>query len=153
MARTKKTMVRKSEGPKHFIMKWMQKRGTPSHWGVEKTAQILSGNSGTEANQASSRCQQNCWFRKLPFLWQLVREILQELRFDFHLMPAMVLALQEAAEAFLFRLFEDTNSCAIHAKHITIMPKDMKLACWEFGGMSIMDGSSVYVGKNWGVIS
>ena len=41
--------------------------------------------------------------------------------------PATVLAIQEAAEAFLICLFEDTNLCAIHAKHMTIMPKDMKL--------------------------
>ena len=46
---------------------------------------------------------------------------------DMHLTPAMVLALQETAEAFLVRLFEDTNLCAIHTKHITIMPKDMNL--------------------------
>jgi len=37
-------------------------------------------------------------------------------------------ALQEAAEAYLIRLFEDTNLCAIHAKRVTIMPKDIQLA-------------------------
>ena len=36
-------------------------------------------------------------------------------------------ALQEAAEAYIFRLFEDTKLCAIHAKRVTIMPRDMKL--------------------------
>ncbi len=39
-----------------------------------------------------------------------------------------LLALQEASEAFLVGLFEDTNLCAIHAKRVTIMPKDMQLA-------------------------
>ena len=39
-----------------------------------------------------------------------------------------LLALQEASEAYLTSLFEDTNLCAIHAKRITIMPKDMQLA-------------------------
>ena len=39
-----------------------------------------------------------------------------------------VLALQEAAEAYLVGLFEDTNLCAIHAKRVTIMPKDIQLA-------------------------
>jgi histone H3 len=39
-----------------------------------------------------------------------------------------VLALQEVSEAYLIGLFEDTNLCAIHAKHVTIMPKDMMLA-------------------------
>ncbi len=41
---------------------------------------------------------------------------------------AAVLALQEAAEAYLVGLFEDTNLCAIHAKRVTIMPKDIQLA-------------------------
>ena len=39
-----------------------------------------------------------------------------------------ILALQEAAEAYLVGLFEDTNLCAIHAKRVTIMPKDVHLA-------------------------
>ena len=36
--------------------------------------------------------------------------------------------LQEAAEAYLVVLFEDTNLCTIHAKCVTIMPKDIQLA-------------------------
>jgi histone H3 len=36
--------------------------------------------------------------------------------------------LQEAAEAYLVGLFEDTQFCALHAKRVTIMPKDMQLA-------------------------
>ena len=39
-----------------------------------------------------------------------------------------VVALQEASEAYLVGLFEDTNLCAIHAKRVTIMPKDIQLA-------------------------
>ena len=39
-----------------------------------------------------------------------------------------MLALQEAAEAYLVGLFEDTNLGAIHAKRVTIMPKDIQLA-------------------------
>ena len=38
------------------------------------------------------------------------------------------LYLQEASEAYLVGLFEDTNLCAIHAKRVTIMPKDIQLA-------------------------
>lgn len=37
-------------------------------------------------------------------------------------------ALQEASEAFLVHLFEDTNLLAIHAKRVTIMQKDLQLA-------------------------
>ena len=73
--------------------------------------------------------------QELPFL-QLVREILQNIRWDIYLTLATVLALQEAAEAFLVRLFEDTNLCAIHAKRVTIMPKDMKLALRIWGDVN-----------------
>ena len=38
------------------------------------------------------------------------------------------MALQEASEAYLISLFEDANLCAIHGKHVTIMPKDIQLA-------------------------
>lgn len=46
-------------------------------------------------------------------------------------MPRNVLCFvltQEASEAYLVGLFEDTNLCAIHAKRVTIMPKDIQLA-------------------------
>lgn len=43
-------------------------------------------------------------------------------------------ALQEAAEAFLVHLFEDTNLCALHAKRVTIMQKDIQLARRIRGG-------------------
>ena len=42
--------------------------------------------------------------------------------------PSAMMAIQEAAEAYLIGLFEDSNLCAIHAKRVTIMPKDMQLA-------------------------
>jgi histone H3 len=58
----------------------------------------------------------------------LVREIAQDFKSDCHFQSTAVLALQEASEAYLIGLFEDTNLCAIHAKRITIMPKDMMLA-------------------------
>jgi histone H3 len=68
--------------------------------------------------------------RKLPFQ-RLVREIAQDLsiyRTDLRFQSSAVQALQEAAEAYLVGLFEDTNLSAIHAKRVTIMPKDMMLA-------------------------
>ena len=58
------------------------------------------------------------WISVVMFLVQT------DLRFQSH----AVLALQEAAEAYLVGLFEDTNLCAIHAKRVTIMPKDIQLA-------------------------
>ena len=64
--------------------------------------------------------------RKLPFQ-RLVREIAQQYKTDLRFKPAALIALQEAAEAYLIGIFEDANLCAIHAKRITIMPKDIKL--------------------------
>ena len=67
--------------------------------------------------------------RKLPFE-RLVRELLQEAPNGVgkRLGHGAVGALQEASEAYLVGLFEDTNLCAIHAKRVTIMPKDIQLA-------------------------
>jgi len=65
--------------------------------------------------------------RRLPFQ-RLVRELAQDFRNDLRFQSSAVLALQEASEAYLVGLFEDTNLCAIHAKRVTIMPKDILLA-------------------------
>ena len=66
---------------------------------------------------------------KLPFS-QLVCEIAQALgKTDMHFQGSTIICLQEAAEAFLVSLMEDTNLCAIHVERVTIMPKDIQLAC------------------------
>ena len=65
--------------------------------------------------------------RKLPFQ-RLVREITQDFKTDLQFQSAAILCLQEAAEAYLVRLFDDANLCAIHARRVTIMPKDIFLA-------------------------
>ena len=61
---------------------------------------------------------------KLPFQC-LVHEILQGFGVGFRVTPAMMMALQEAAEAYLVQLLEDSNLCTIHAKCITIQLKDI----------------------------
>ena len=65
--------------------------------------------------------------RKLPFQ-RLVKEISQQFVNEIRFTSLSICALQEAAEAYLVGLFEDTNMCAIHAKRVTIMPKDILLA-------------------------
>ena len=69
----------------------------------------------------------NTLLAKLPFQ-RLVREIAQNFKSELRFQSMAVYALQEAAEAYLVRLFEDTNLCAIHAKRVTITPQDMQLA-------------------------
>ncbi|GAQ92181.1 histone H3 [Klebsormidium nitens] len=74
--------------------------------------------------------------RKLPFA-RLVQEISNKLtKEDFRWAAEGLLALQEITEDFMVHLFEDTNLCAIHAKRVTVMPKDMQLARRIRGGYS-----------------
>ncbi|GFQ95304.1 histone H3.3 type 1, partial [Trichonephila clavata] len=73
------------------------------------------------------------WQPRLPGkvllpLERLVREIAQDFKTDLRFQSAAIGALQEASESYLVGLFEDTNLCAIHAKRVTIMPKDIQLA-------------------------
>ena len=65
--------------------------------------------------------------RKLPFQ-RVVREITQDIKTGLRFQSAVLLCLQEATEAYLVSLLEDSNLCAIHARRVTIMPKDIQLA-------------------------
>jgi histone H3 len=84
---------------------------------------------GTVALREIRKYQKNTelLMRKAPFQ-RLVREIACEIKSDLRMQSTALLALQEAAEAYLVGLFNDTNECALHAKRVTIMPKDMRLA-------------------------
>ena len=65
--------------------------------------------------------------RRLPFQ-RLVREIAGVFKNDVRFQSTAILALQEATEAYMVGLFEDANHCALHAKRVTIQPKDLQLA-------------------------
>ena len=60
---------------------------------------------------------------------QLVREIIQDMApsLELRVQSSAVAILQLAVEAFLIDLLEDANLCAVHTKHITIVPKDIIL--------------------------
>ena len=85
--------------------------------------------SGTQALREIRHCQKSTHLliSKSPFQ-RLVREIAGEYKTDLRFQSQAVLALQEATEAYMVGLFEDTNLCAIHAKRVTIMTKDLHLA-------------------------
>jgi histone H3 len=91
---------------------------------------------GTVALREIRRYQKNTelLLRKAPFQ-RLVREVAQSFADDLRFQSSAVAALQEAAEAYLVGLFEDTNLCALHAKRVTIMAKDMQLARRIRGGL------------------
>ena len=65
--------------------------------------------------------------RRIPFL-RLIREVAQDFKMDLRFTADATYTLQCASEDYLVRLFEDSNLCAIHAKRVTIMPKDIQLA-------------------------
>ena len=65
--------------------------------------------------------------QKLP-VSRLIREIMQDFKRDLHFQASAIAALHEAMEDYIVKLFEDTVLCCIHARHVTIMPKDMQLA-------------------------
>jgi len=128
MARTKQT-ARKSTGgkaPRKQLATKAARKSAPATGGVKKPHRYRPG---TVALREIRRYQKSTelLIRKLPFQ-RLVREIAQDFKTELRFQSSAVMALQEASEAYLVGLFEDTNLCAIHAKRVTIMPKDIQLA-------------------------
>ena len=86
------------------------------------------GRALAEIRHYQKHASHDLLIRKLPFQ-RVVREITQEVsNKDFRFQASALAALQEASEDYLVRLFEDTNICAIHARRVTILPKDIHLA-------------------------
>jgi len=132
MARTKQTARKQTTGTagkaprKQVLGNKAARFSAPATAGVKKPHRYRPG---TVALREIRKYQKSTelLIRKLPFQ-RLVREIATEFKTDLRFQSSAVLALQEASESYLVGLFEDTNLCAIHAKRVTIMPKDMQLA-------------------------
>ena len=112
------------KGPRKQLATKAARRSPPPH--VRKAHRYRPG---TVALREIRKYQKSTdlLIRKAPFQ-KLVREIVQDFRLDLRFQSTAVLALQEASEAYLIGLLEDTNLCAIHAKRVTIMPRDVLLA-------------------------
>ena len=133
MARTKQT-ARKSTGGKaprkqlstKAVRSNPRAKTAPTTGGVKRPHRYRPG---TVALREIRKYQKSTelLIRKLPFQ-RLVREIAQDFKTDLRFQSEAVLALQEASEAYLVGLLEDSNLCAVHAKRVTIMPKDIQLA-------------------------
>jgi histone H3 len=130
MARTKQTARKQTtpagKAPRKQIGSKAARKSAPIQGGIKKPHRYRPG---TVALREIRKFQKSTdlLIRKLPFQ-RVVREIAQQFKSDLRFQSQAVLALQEASEAYLVGLFEDTNLCAIHAKRVTIMPKDMQLA-------------------------
>lgn len=128
MARTKQT-ARKSTGgkaPRKALATKAARKAAPSTGGLKKPHRYRPG---TVALREIRRYQKSTelLIKKRPFQ-RLVREIAQEFKSDMRFTVESIMAMHEAAEAFLVMVFEDANLCAIHAKRVTIFAKDMLLA-------------------------
>ena len=136
MARTKqqarkstggKSIARKSTGDKAPRLGLLAaQKAKPAKAPVKKPHRFRPGTVALREIRRYQRSTDHL-IRKMPFE-RLVREIAQGFRCDFRFQGTAIEALQEASEAYLVSLFEDTNLCAIHAKRVTIQPKDMQLA-------------------------
>ncbi|CEL95735.1 unnamed protein product [Vitrella brassicaformis CCMP3155] len=127
MARTKQT-ARKSTGGKaprnQLASKYL--KSAPVSGGVKKPHRYRPGTVALREIRKHQKSTE-LLLRKLPFQ-RLVKELAQDFKTDLRFQSQAVLALQEASEAHMVGLLEDSNLCAIHAKRVTVMPKDIQLA-------------------------
>ncbi|KFD49297.1 hypothetical protein M513_09849 [Trichuris suis] len=128
MARTKQT-ARKSdavEAPRKQLETKAARKLVPAIGPLKRAHRYCPG---TVTLREICRYQKSTelLIRRLPFQ-RLVREIAQDFKTDLRFQMSAVLALQEATEAYMVGLFEDTNLCAIHARRVTITAKDIQLA-------------------------
>ena len=127
MARTKQT-ARKCTGgkaPQKQLATKAARKCAPATGGIKKPHRY---HPGTVALREICKYQKSTELLicKLPFQ-RFVREITQGHKADLRFQSSALGASQEASEAYLVGLFEDTNLCAIHARRVTIMPKDIQL--------------------------
>ena len=128
MARTKQT-ARKARGekaPRKNLAAKAAQKSAPSAGGIKKSHRWRPG---TVALREIRKYQKSTdlLIRKAPFQ-RLCREIAEKLKLDVRFQSTAILAYQEASEAYLIGLFEDANLCVMHARRVTLMPKDMVLA-------------------------
>ena len=131
MSRTKNSNPRRiGKAPRAALKRPGQVEGLDPRTGLPRTQRKPRRfRPGTIALREIRKFQKSTdlLIRKLPFQ-RLVREIASDFKTDLMFQSQAILALQEASEAYLVGLFEDTNLVAIHAKRVTILPKDIQLA-------------------------
>ena len=128
MGRTKQTAARSTGGKSPrgcYRTKHGLKMGLPEKGNVRKPRRFRPG---TVALREIRKYQKSTelLIRKLPFQ-RLLREIAHEIKSDLRFQSTAILALQEAAEDYLVRMFEQVNLCCIHGGRVTIQIKDIML--------------------------
>lgn len=119
---SKVSKTSKSQGTKAKGSKSMKKTA-PAEGGIKKDRRWRPG---TVALREIKRYQKETklLIQRAPFQ-RFVRAICEGIDHELRFQSQALLAVQEAAEAYLVGLFEDTNLCAIHANRVTIMKKDL----------------------------
>lgn len=126
MARTKQT-ARKNMGGK-APRKQLASKAAKKSTGTVAVKRPHRFKAGTVALREIRKYQKttDLLIRKLPFQ-RLVREVASEYKTDVRFQSSSILAIQESLENYLTGLFEDGNRCAIHAKRVTLMARDLHL--------------------------
>ena len=111
------------------------KKTAPSKGGMKQTASQEGERKkprfkpGTVALREIKRYQKSTALLLPRAAFQrVVRSVCSEIDHDLRFQAQALIALQEAAEAYLVGVFEDANLCCLHAKRVTIHKKDMELA-------------------------
>ena len=143
---SRKLPVKGGKQPRKHLSQKLLRWDTPATGGYRKPHQYQPG---ILALREIRRYQQSteCLIKRTPFQ-KIIREISQEYQVcpdgpgtpvQVHFQSTAIAALQEAAENFIVGLFEDVSLLAVHAKGVTVMPKDIRLAlrirgdhyCWR----------------------
>ena len=128
-AKLRKENVERVKGMKEVREKFV-KRGVEKEASKEKkkegvTGRLKRGIHTLREIQKYQSCTE-LLIPQLPFK-RVVKDIIQNIRGDLQFQTTAIMAIQEAGEAFLVGLLEQANLCALHAKHATIMPRDIQL--------------------------
>lgn len=137
MARTKQTAF-KGTGAK--ILKSAQNLKPAPATGIKKRPHRYRPGTVALREMRKYRKGTDLFIRKAAF-HRLVKELtVDELARDGHSIDNLrwtdnaLVALQEASEAYIVHVFGDAQLCAMHAKRVTVMPSDLKLARRIAGG-------------------
>ena len=130
MAKTKQTahkqIIGVEKAPRKMVSTKAARKSVPIKFPIKRSHRYRPGIVALREIRKFQKTTE-LLIKKLPFQ-RVVKEISSEYKSDLRFQSQAILALQEATEAYIVSLFQDTNLCAIHAKRVTIMPRDMQLA-------------------------
>ena len=100
------------------------RKTAPAEGGIKKRMRYRPGTVALREIKKYQRTT-DLLLPRAPFQ-RFVRSIVEQNGIRFQSLA--LAALQEAAESYITSLFEDANLCAVHARRVTLMRKDLDLA-------------------------